>query len=240
MTDTDTTADNATPTNELEHRHRVLQCVDDLADLSKDISDRVRELRELGVPVADWMPILVSHGSPVVQSLYRQYGAIASSALDGFLDARTAGARTGAEGVMAALMGAATRTASGPSPITAEVEPPEAVVNATDPRCFTFDAVRMKRVIARLFAEAPKMTDGKGVPDPTQAPALTCNVMLKAGGSVQGSLSVTPEGTLRLMSPNVIGQKPVMVEHFFDYEQVADIAIFREVKTSEGSRIVTS
>jgi len=43
-----------------------------------------------------------------------------------------------------------------------------------------------------------------------------------------------------MLCPNQIDRKPVMVEHFFDYEQISDIAVIREVKTEMGSRIVTS
>lgn len=228
---------NVIPPNEMEHRRRVIQCISELGDLSKSVADRVRELREMGVPMTDWVPVLVEHGSPVIQGLYHRYGTFVTSALDGLMDAKAAGAKNGVESMLAAILGSASR--AGKSPLDNTPEEPDDVDTGAAPHCFGFEAVRMKRVIDRLFSDAPKMTDGAGKPDPTQAPALQCHVMLKAGGSIQGALSVTPEGTLRMMAPNQIGQKPVMVEHFFDYEQVADIAIFREVKT-EGSRIVTS
>lgn len=111
---------------------------------------------------------------------------------------------------------------------------------------YTPETVRMKKVIERMFGQAPKMTDASGKDIEGQAPALECHVTLKAGVQAQGALSTTPEGGLRLLSPNQIpqerGQPPkfVMIEHFFDYDQVADIAVIREVKASEPSRIVSA
>jgi hypothetical protein len=261
MTDTDVPdlqdPQNVIPPTELERRRRVLACIEDLADLSSDIADRIRELRDMGVPAADWMQLLASHAPEVVQSLYQQYGSFVAGAVDGFLDARAAGAKTGMEGMMAAFASSIMRKASAPSPIadvaaelaasgakvTIGAPPPsgyEHPPDLTSDGYYTDQTLRIKRVLDRLFAEAPKLTDASGSPDPTQAPALECHVMLRSGGAIQGALSVTPEGTLRMLCPNQIGKRPVMVEHFFDYEQIADIALFREVKAGEGPRIITS
>jgi hypothetical protein len=107
---------------------------------------------------------------------------------------------------------------------------------------YSWETLRMRAVITRLFAEAPKLTGPDGTPDPKQSPALECTVVLKGGFQLMGALSLTPEGTLRMLCPNEMGRppRPVMVEHFFDYEQVADIALIREVKASGGSGIITS
>lgn len=239
--DTPSSADNANviPPTEMDRRRRVLACVEDMADLCKDVFDRASELHVLGVPAADWMNLVAAHGPVSVQQLVGQYGGFFTGFVDGFFDARAAGATTSGEGVMAALAGMATRSVKGPD----QVRPERADAKAGDvsgEEFFSWETMRMKKVLERLFAEAPKMTDGSGKSDATQAPALECHVVLKGGAALHGALSVTPEGTLRLLAPNQVGQKPVMVEHFFDYEQVADVAVFREVKASEGSRIITS
>lgn len=101
----------------------------------------------------------------------------------------------------------------------------------------------MRYVIARLFAEAPKLTDEDGSPRADQAPALECHVVLTSGQQMQGALSTTPEGTLRMMTPNQqIDPRtrqpmglPVMVESFFDYDQVSCIAVVRPV-TVDGAK----
>lgn len=90
--------------------------------------------------------------------------------------------------------------------------------------------------IQRLFKENPS-------PLPDQAPAIMCGVMLRGVPmTLEGSLSETPEGGLRLLSAN---GKPdpngsvSMVEKFFDYEDVMVIAVRREV-TVGPARIIRS
>ncbi len=250
MSETPTDTDNVIPETELARRRRVLGAVAEMANDCAGFSARVMELREMGVPVSDWLPLLASHSPEFVQVLHQRYGNVFAGMVDGFLDARAAGAKTGTEGVIAALLGSAMRTPSR-SPIGdvaadlnaagAHVSVRDEEIDPQEDRFFSFETLRMKRVIDRLFAEAPKLTDAKGQPDPTQAPAVQCQILLKAGGGIVGALSVTPEGTLRLLAPNQNKNgQPMMVEHFFDYEQVADIAVVREMKATEGTRIVTS
>lgn len=243
---TPSTPDNLIPPDELEFRRRVLSATEQLADLGKDMMERVRELRELDVPAADWVPLVLQHAPPMVQTLYDRYGGFLTGAFDGFFDAVGAGAKTGTEGIVAAMGGALRRDhRSAVAQVAQELNASGAMVQMPDDvgadELHSFEGLRMKRLIDRLFAQAPKLTDASGKPDPTQAPALECHVMLKAGGAVVGSLSVTPEGMLRMLSPNQAkGGKPVMIEHFFDYEQVADIAVFREISATAGSGIITS
>jgi len=100
---------------------------------------------------------------------------------------------------------------------------------------------RMKTTIKRLFQEHPS-------PLPDQAPALECWITL-AGipMSLQGALSETPEGGLRLMSPMTDRQGQMirrggqlqMLEQFFCYEDVTSVTVCRAVDVS-GSRIVQS
>jgi hypothetical protein len=90
---------------------------------------------------------------------------------------------------------------------------------------------RMKATILRLFAENPS-------PLPDQAPALECWVTITGiPMSLQGSLSETPEGGLRLMSPLPASQQTSrsqvqMVEQFFCYEDVVSVAVRREVNVN--------
>lgn len=103
-------------------------------------------------------------------------------------------------------------------------------------------ALPMYRLIQRLFAEAPKLENDDGTLREGQAPAIECAVMFKGGHGIQGALSETPEGTLRML---VFGQDPktrelVTVEHFFKYDDVVDIAVPHKAAVTEGSRIHTS
>jgi hypothetical protein len=92
-------------------------------------------------------------------------------------------------------------------------------------------ASHMTRVIDRLLAEAPPLLDANGAPVPDQAPALDCVVMFSFGQTIRGSLSRTPEGALRMMSPGTDNGRGVLVEQFFDDSVVASVALVREIKT---------
>lgn len=83
-------------------------------------------------------------------------------------------------------------------------------------------------MIRRLLAEAKS-------PLPDQAPAIQCLLVLRGMASaIEGSLSETPEGGLRLLSPT--GEKGaalntiLMVEQFFDYHDVLMVAARVDVK----------
>jgi hypothetical protein len=91
---------------------------------------------------------------------------------------------------------------------------------------------RMEAMIKRLFAEHPS-------PLPDQAPALECAVQLQQGPPLQGALSVTPEGGLRMLVGPVQHPQdgPGMIEHFFDFRDVVTIAIFRKASIA-GSRLI--
>lgn len=100
---------------------------------------------------------------------------------------------------------------------------------------------RTRAVITRLFAENSPQVDKPGAGEPDR-PAMDVHVLLR-GAPMQfsGILSTTPEGTLKLMTPvpGKAGDAPVMIEQFFDYADVASIALVREVKTSMGSSLWT-
>jgi hypothetical protein len=76
----------------------------------------------------------------------------------------------------------------------------------------------MRGLIDRLLDEAPKVSDA-------DAPAIECAVMLGSGAVIQGALSRTQEGMLRMMSR----QGDELVEQFFDYHNVAVVAVRRAV-----------
>lgn len=88
---------------------------------------------------------------------------------------------------------------------------------------------RMKAVIDRLLAEAPRL-DG-------DTPALECHIILRGAGAIHGALSTTPEGTLRMLSPTHVpdpagrqgAMKTILAEQFFCYGDVVSLAIERPI-----------
>ncbi len=94
--------------------------------------------------------------------------------------------------------------------------------------------------IQRLFKENPS-------PLPDQAPAIECGVMLRGlPVTLEGSLSETPEGGLRLLTPDPRQERPIkpgtpvkMIEQFFDYKDVMVVGIRRQV-TLDATRIIRS
>lgn len=87
---------------------------------------------------------------------------------------------------------------------------------------------RMEAIIGRLFEES-----GIGV---GQAPAMSCGVMLIGGVKLDGSLSTTPEGGLRLLFTHLDGES--MTEVFFDYDSVVAVAVHRPIKVDSGHIIL--
>lgn len=99
----------------------------------------------------------------------------------------------------------------------------------------------MEKLIDRLFREAeidrkdrfPISLHASDVP---QAPALECVIVLHGfQGSLRGTLSTTPEGVLRFLSPGSDNGGPVLVEQFFDYSAVLTIAVLRPITGSAPS-----
>lgn len=283
--------DNVVPQEEMARRRRVLQLAEDVADLFNDIGERVLELRTLGVPTTDWVPIMTEQfsdrfhvaagegltrsGLPALFDVAVRYLSTPEGEGEGYQMTKDDYVAAGKIGMAAAdtrfigggimgvfevlapllmsFFGGKDKATSPPGVDGSKVYVPATMLAGVQTqvqeyvppdvsRFLSPDAVRTKRLLDRLFAEAPKLPGRED-----QAPALECSVMLKAGGSMQGSLSTTPEGGLRLLAVNEIkkpGQPPtpIAVEHFFDYEQVADVAVFREMTTSANpeSRIITS
>ncbi len=102
----------------------------------------------------------------------------------------------------------------------------------------------MQRLVARLFAEAPKLLDDKMEPRPDQAPALECNVTLTCGREIAGSLSMTPEGTFRMMSPaqapddHPLAGKLIMLEAFFTIEEISAVTLIRDLTVEKAGSLI--
>jgi hypothetical protein len=239
VSDVSDDSNNVIPETELERRRMAMSAMEELADAVQEVGERIRELHDYGVSAEEWLQKIAQSGPPLLQVVYDRWGTFFGSVIDGFVAARAHGATSAAEGMFAAISSDVMRAANRPRGDRVELPPDDVTYWAPEQR--------MRALIDRLFAEAPKLTHPDGTPRDDQAPALECQIMLKAGGQIGGSLSVTPEGTLRLLSPMHMNPKTgplelVMVEHFFNYEEVSDIAVIRKVDTtpSETSRIVTA
>jgi len=197
------------------HKRRVLALGAEIADLLRDIADRAKEFRELGVPTRDWLEVVAAALPQKGANLLFWAMPMLVEAID--------------------LRGdkpLPPRWVHGPATTISQIK-------VHDEQAHT---LRMRQVIDRLFAEAPKL-DGGGKADPAQAPAIEVHILLRSGAPIQfsGVLSTTPEGTLRLMTPTKNGDgKPCMIEQFLDYADVTSVAVVRDVKMTEGSRIITS
>lgn len=97
---------------------------------------------------------------------------------------------------------------------------------------------QLRPTIERLFAENPSPLGDD------QAPAIMCAIALHGfPAPIQGALSQTAEGGLRLMAPAEPNARSrdgsvTMIEHFFDYRDVIMIAVRREVAMQEPKIII--
>lgn len=95
----------------------------------------------------------------------------------------------------------------------------------------------MKKLITRLFAEAPepKESAAKNLIEALKASGATsgfleCQLTLKGGLGLAGILTITPELTLRMISMGKNSSNAqVMVESYFDYDDVLTVMIGREI-----------
>lgn len=84
----------------------------------------------------------------------------------------------------------------------------------------------MEALLERLFREAEADRPGHA----GQAPALECFVMLVTASGLEGVLSTTPEGTLKMLSHSKDEEnRPILIEHFFPYETVVSVSLRRAV-----------
>jgi len=96
-------------------------------------------------------------------------------------------------------------------------------------------------LLERLFAEArAQVLHG----DPSQAPAIQCHLLLRGQPQpIFGSLSMTPEGMLRMLTPTRVQHpgdaraKDILLEQFFRHTDLLAIMIEREIHV-ERSRII--
>jgi hypothetical protein len=94
--------------------------------------------------------------------------------------------------------------------------------------------------LRRALAEATS-------PLPDQTPAIECAVMFFGGASIMGVLSETPEGGLRMLSPNpdpnarraCAAGEVAMTEQFFGYDDVLMFGVTRII-SMQAPRIVTA
>ncbi len=95
-----------------------------------------------------------------------------------------------------------------------------------------------KTMIWKLLDEAPRVAEG-------DAPAIQCHVLLR--GQIQpmfGSLSRTTFDGLRLATVSRVqhqsqAERTVLLEQFFDADDVACLMVEREIKM-EAPRIITA
>lgn len=99
---------------------------------------------------------------------------------------------------------------------------------------------RMERLIDRLLAEAPKLTDADGNVVGNQSPAIECLVMVSAGAQTRGALSKTPEGVYKVLSPGQEADRPVMIEQFFAPDSIVAITLIRKITVQRPSIILPS
>lgn len=231
-------------TDDIAKRRRVLQLTEELADLMGDVGERVRELKaDLYVATNDIVDLTFEslppkvrdaiHGVPFAANIDLLYMMLTGpkvadvagrgSALEEWIHEHGAGMPEMGD-VLSSLGDAARSMASNPN----------------------LHRPKMEVLIERLFAEAPKLEGSDGKPVEGQAPALQCHIMLRPGHTLQGALSITKEGMLRMLTPTEIPDpqtrrtKTVLAEQFFDYDDVVAIVLERDVKMSTGSRIHTS
>lgn len=269
-----TTMSDSEPHPTDNHRGRVLALGADVADLMKDILDRAKELRELGVPAREWLevvagnlpetaarivagPWVTHYVAPALDGALAMLGGSPAGVAGGIIFDSAVKARQEKhaqddeefEGAYRVGLARARGVAKGilddiaETPTEERTEEDAELLNLSQ-AFLALDAdlvrlaetpstIRMRETLRRLFSEAPKL---EGAVD--QAPALDVHILLRSGAPIQfsGVLSTTPEGALRLLTP----VDNNFIEQFFDYSDVTSVAIVREVKKTEGSRIITS
>lgn len=245
------TDDNVVPVEELNRRRRVSELCIALAAAVQDAGAAIGQLRQTS-PTDEWVHLAIEKLPALNKKLGERSYELAPALVGFFLkawDDRMTSEDGGsfAAGLASAMLGdggfaqmitpllemfgrRTFATEPHPAPFAADAD----IIHAMSP-----DTIRIKHVIERLFAEAPKLTAEDGTPRDDQAPALECMLVLKSGMQVAGSLSVTPEGTLRLLMLNQrtdrgMAGAPVMTESFFDYDQVSMITVKREVTLGQA------
>lgn len=248
--------DNVVPVEEMNRRRRVNMCADEILRSWRLIGDLVKELHDLGVPTQEWADLIVRQLSTETQKAIGQHPAEALAATvdlmqkvfgpdaleptSAFPDImKMLSGTTGGGFSVGKLLPFVMNMVGQFMPSTPQPEYGDDELLVDKEAYLSARASRVRALIERLFASAPSLGNG-------QAPAVEVAVVLRTGVQLQGSLSVAPEGLLRMLSPNQktdprtrqpIGT--VMVESFFDYEEVASVAVIREVELETKPSIIT-
>jgi hypothetical protein len=278
MTDIPTESDNVVPEGELERRRFVAGEIERLRTAIGLSVHGFLALESAGVPVASWLPILFAGMPEPFAERFgsdTKYGVAMIEAAAAIFRGKEVfeifpkilGVVFGPDhpaapmvaGMAAHLLGKRGEGGVRLPPrmsIEGEHELRNLMESDKDPVPLddTFKTDRMRATIARLLEEAPKLMLPNGKPDPSQSPALQCHVVLNASiPPIEGVLSTTPEGGLRLMTPHQVDgertpdmhprapapQKTVMLEQFFDYADVVSICVQREIKAEPGSGLIS-
>jgi len=236
--------------NDIARRNRVLLLTHDIADLVMDIGARVKELRsELYVSTNDIVDLTFEHMPPKLAEKFAGSQDLIATLIDLFaLAAEMPDNPTDAEkSAYFAKMGVVFDQARpeldgiGLGGIAGNLQRSIRAL-AEEPG---LRKSKMEKLIDRLFADAPKLEHADGRPVEDQAPAIECYVILRTlQVPINGVLSKTPEGCLRLMTPTEVldsetkRTKRVFAEQFFEIEDVVTIALRRDI--TAASRIVSS
>lgn len=228
--------ENVIPENELAKRRRVHQLADDIVDLCRDAVERIDEYAQMGVPPQDWWPLVLERvKTPRIRSMLDGNGSIATTLA--LLPVLTRGNAEEMKAALPMMQADLTEQVSGAHPdlMGPIMQGLFGNMMMMPPRMEPAEwNSGMRKLIDRLLAEAPARTSSDGTP---QTPAIEAHVTLRSTGmACMGALSKTPEGMLRLLQPNKVdtdergnGGRDVLVEHFFAYDDVVDIALIREI-----------
>lgn len=245
---TEPTTETTEP-NDLAKRRRVHQLTAEMADLLKAGAERYVELHDIGVDTRDIVKLIGAELPTAANELVAQNESLAFSMDAAYLSLtmptpKTDDERREQSKRMAALMGKYYDSGMDTAPAFFSQATELIERKSRDPQ---LGWTPMRRLIERLFAEAPKLNDASGSPVEGQAPALECSIVLRTlPMQLTGSLSRTPEGILRLLSPTEIQdpqtkrQKMVLAEQFFELEDVVTIVLQRDISMSANERRIIS
>ena len=246
--------ENVVPESEMARRRRVNELLEDISDLTNDLTERAKDLYGIVNGLPEFVDLVSQSVGPerfgAVLPIFQDYlGKIVSNMIAG--KPPTNKFEEGLIGFLAKIGGhigdAASKVRGGRESNNEDDDRHEVplgdYVDLAHP-----SEQRKKAILLRLFEEAPKLEHPDGTPDISQAPAIECHVLLRGAPSpVHGSLSVTKEGMLRMLTPATRestrhGRKveiPILCEQFFDVADVVSIMLERAVAADTGS-IITS
>ncbi len=239
MTDTPS-PDNVVPETEMARRRHVHELADKIADGLTTLGSGLLKLRnEMGLPMPEIVQLITARTPPGLMEQLQRLQESVEGDFEKYLDDHVG------HGPTASTFPFPMPPGYVPSDPEAAADREQVLRDAHERSVRSCDDLsgvrRMRMVIDRLFDEAPKLTDGAGKPVEGQAPALQVHLVMRANiPPIQGVLSKSPEGLLRLMTPDEVpdtspGARPntkrrIFMEQFFDYSDVVSICIEREIK----------